>query len=281
MKKLLLIPALLGLGLAAPAAADIEWQAGPLLKTTSAPLAVATSADGSRTFVLGEGGKVQIFDQAGNLRDAITVDPSMDHIASDGDGKRIIVSSHKSNTAQPIDISYRFPFDYTDSPFLGKADAPVVLALFTDFQCPYCATVRSQLEQLLEKNPGTLKIVYKAYPLPSHKMSMPAVLAAFAANKQGHFWEFYDKLYSDFRNLSPERIKLYATELNMDMGQYEKDLADQKIQAQVGRDLREAQMAGVGGTPTMFINGLLVENRSPQGMQELIDRELSKRTKAK
>jgi len=127
--------AVIGLGLAAsPATAAIEWQAGPPLKTTAAPLAVATSADGSRTFVLGEGGKVQIFDNVGNLRDAIEVDPSMDHITSDGDGHRIIVSSHKNNLAQPIDISYRFPFDYTDSPVLGKPEAPVVLALFSDFQ---------------------------------------------------------------------------------------------------------------------------------------------------
>ena len=283
MKKHLLILAILGLGLAArPAAAAIEWQAGAPLKTTAAPVAVATSADGSRTFVLVEGGKVQIFDNTGNLRDTIEgLDQNLNHITCDGDGKRIIVSSRKDNLALPIDISYRFPFDYTDSPVQGKADAPVVLVLFSDFQCPYCSTVKAQLDQLLEKNPDTLKIVYKAYPLPSHKMSMPAVLAAFAANKQGHFWDFYEKLYSDFRNLSPERIKLYASELKLDMAQYEKDLADQKVQAQVGRDLREAQMSGVGGTPTMFINGLLVQNRSPQGMQEMIDRELSKRAKGK
>lgn len=117
-----------------PAAADIEYQAGPALKTTAAPVDVATSADGSRTFVLVEGGKVQIHDQAGNLRDVIAVDPAMDHITSDGDGNRIIVSSRKNSLAQQIDISYRFPFDYTDSPFLGKAEAAVVLALFSDFQ---------------------------------------------------------------------------------------------------------------------------------------------------
>lgn len=134
---------------------------------------------------------------------------------------------------------------------------------------------------MLEKNPDTLKIVYKAYPLPSHKMSMPAVTAAFAANQQGHFWEFHDKLFSDFRNLSPERIKLYASELKMDMARYEKDQADPKVQAQISRDLREAQLAGVGGTPTMFINGLLVQNRSPQAMQEMINQELRKRGKAK
>ncbi len=133
MKKTLLL-LFLCLCLSDPAVADIEWQAGPALKTMAAPVDVATSADGSRTFVLVEGGKVQIHDQAGNLRDVIAVDPAMDHITSDGDGNRIIVSSRKNSLAQQIDISYRFPFDYTDSPFLGKAEAPVVLALFSDFQ---------------------------------------------------------------------------------------------------------------------------------------------------
>lgn len=134
MKKQLLL-ATLCLGLSVrPAAADIDWQAEAPLKTTAPPLAIATTIDGNRTFALVEGGKVQIFDGAGNLRDTIEVDPAMDQLASDGHGNRIIVSSHKKNLAQPIDISYRFPFDYTDSPVLGKADAPVVLALFSDFQ---------------------------------------------------------------------------------------------------------------------------------------------------
>ena len=134
---------------------------------------------------------------------------------------------------------------------------------------------------MLEKNPDTLKIVYKAYPLPSHQMSMPAVIGAFAANKQGRFWDFYDKLFSDYRNLSPEKIKQIATDLKLDMVQYDKDVADQKIQAQIGRDLREAQQAGVRGTPSLYLNGLPVENRSPQGIQEMIDRDLRKRNPAK
>ncbi len=134
---------------------------------------------------------------------------------------------------------------------------------------------------MLEKNPDTLKIVYKAYPLPSHKMSMPAVIAAFAANKQGRFWDFHDKIFADFRSLSPEKIKQIATDLKLDMARYDKDQADPKVQAQINRDQREAQLAGVSGTPTMFINGLLVQSRSPQAMQEMINQELRKRGKAK
>jgi protein-disulfide isomerase len=134
---------------------------------------------------------------------------------------------------------------------------------------------------LLEKNPNTLKVVYKAYPLQNHQMSLPAVVAAFAANKQGRFWDFYDQLYTDFRNLNPEKIKKIATDLKLDMAQYEKDQTDQQLQSLIKRDMREAQQAGVRGTPSMYINGLPVENRSPQGLQEMIDRELRKTDKAK
>lgn len=134
---------------------------------------------------------------------------------------------------------------------------------------------------MLEKNPTTLKVVYKAFPLRNHPMSMPAVIAAFAANRQGRFWDFYDKLFADFRNLSPEKIQQIATDLKLDMDRYNRDLADRQISELIGRDLREAQQAGVRGTPSMSINGLQVENRSPQGLQEMIDRELRKRDQTK
>jgi sugar lactone lactonase YvrE len=138
MKKPPVLPALLlliPLGLAAgPAAAAIEWQSGPALKSANAPVDVAISADGNRSFVLSKGGKIQIYDKTGKLSDTLDVDPATDHIAADGDGNRLLISSNANGSAQQIEISYRFPFDYKDSPFLGKADAPVVLAVFSDFQ---------------------------------------------------------------------------------------------------------------------------------------------------
>lgn len=137
MKKTHFLPALLLITLclaSQPAAAALEWQSGPALKTAAAPIDVTISADGNRTFVLTEGGKIHIYDQAGKLSESMEVDPNTDHIATNGDGNLLIISSSKSGVAQQIEISYRFPFDYKDSPFLGNADAPVVLAVFSDFQ---------------------------------------------------------------------------------------------------------------------------------------------------
>ena len=98
-------------------------------------------------------------------------------------------------------------------------------------------------------------------------MSLPAVKAAFAAERQGRFWEFHDKIFADFRNLTPEKLNQIAVDLGLDMTRYAKDMTSPEVQQHINRDLREAQQAEVNGTPTIFINGFRVQNRSLQGIQ--------------
>jgi protein-disulfide isomerase len=116
---------------------------------------------------------------------------------------------------------------------------------------------------VLEKNPETLKIVYKAFPLRSHKLAGPAVEGALAAHNQGRFWEFHDKVFS-YIYPKPGPKKLV------------KDLKSPAIKKLIQRDMREGRDAGVTGTPTLFINGRRIKNRSPQGIQQMIDSELKK-----
>jgi len=132
---------------------------------------------------------------------------------------------------------------------------------------------------VLEKNPDTVKIVYKAFPIRSHSMSLPAVKAAFAAQRQGRFWEFHDKLFADYRNLNPQKINQIAIDLGLDMTRYAKDMTSPEVQQQINRDLREAQQAEVTGTPTIYINGFRVQNRSLTAIQEMIDQQLQKNGK--
>jgi len=129
---------------------------------------------------------------------------------------------------------------------------------------------------VLEKNPNTVKIVYMAFPIRSHKMSLPAVKAAFAAQRQGRFWEFHDKIFANYRNLTPEKLNQIAVDLGLDMTRYAKDMTSPEVQQHINRDLREAQQAEVNGTPTIFINGFRVQNRSLQGIQQMIDQQLQK-----
>ena len=129
------------------------------------------------------------------------------------------------------------------------------------------------LEQVLEKNPETVKMVFKNMPLRFHKFADPAARAALAAHKQGKFWEFHDRLFA-LEKLSNEAINNVAVELGLDIAQFNNDMNAPEIRQMINKDMVDAQNAGVTGTPTIFINGKKLKNRSPEGFQEMIDKEL-------
>lgn len=132
------------------------------------------------------------------------------------------------------------------------------------------------LEQVLEKNPHQVKLVYKNFPLNNHKFAMPAAIAALAAEKQGKFWEFHDLLFKDYNRLNEQKINEIAQQLKLDMEKFAKDRKDPRIRAVINRDLAEGNQVGVRGTPTIFINGRLLRNRSIPGFQQLIEKALKK-----
>jgi protein-disulfide isomerase len=132
------------------------------------------------------------------------------------------------------------------------------------------------LEQVLEKNPDKVKLVFKNFPLRNHKFAMQAATAALAAEKQGKFWEFHDLLFKDYNRLNEQKVKEIAQKLKLDMEKFEKDRKDPQIRALINRDVSEGSRAGVRGTPTIFVNGRLLRNRSMAGFQELIEKALKK-----
>ncbi len=139
---------------------------------------------------------------------------------------------------------------------------------------------------MLENNPDTLKIVYKNFPLRSHKLARPAAEGAMAANEQGRFWDFHDKIFSFItspskKKLNKKELGLIPIDLGLDMPRYLASMKNPAIKELINRDLREGQIAGVTGTPALFVNGRKVNNRSPQGIQKMINQELQKlRSKA-
>jgi protein-disulfide isomerase len=110
-------------------------------------------------------------------------------------------------------------------------------------------------------------------PLRFHKFADPSARAALAAHQQGKFWEFHDKLFA-LEKLSNEAINNIAVELQLDIAQFNKDMNSPEVRQMLNKDLLDAQKAGVTGTPTIFINGKKLKNRSPEGFQAMIDREL-------
>ena len=133
------------------------------------------------------------------------------------------------------------------------------------------------LEQVLEKNPEKVRIVFKNFPLRSHPFALKAATAAMAAGKMGKFWEFHDLLFQNHDRINDEKISEIATTLGLDQETLDKDMQDPEIGQQIRRDFQDGIDAGVRGTPTVFINGKLLRDRSPEGLQRAVDEALAKK----
>ncbi len=128
---------------------------------------------------------------------------------------------------------------------------------------------------MFEKNSETVKIAYKHLPLRSHNMARPAALASLAANEQAKFWEYHDKLFAE-KTIVPASIDKIAAEIGLDMDKFNSDRNSARNQQIVAEDTAEAGKLGVTGTPTIFINGRKLQQRSLAGFQAMIDDELRK-----
>lgn len=132
------------------------------------------------------------------------------------------------------------------------------------------------LEQVLEKYPENVKIAFKNFPLQNHKFAMKAAVAALAAESQGKFWEFHDLLFKNYNKLNDQKIQEISLAVGLNQEEYEKKKGDPAIQQKVRQDALEGRQAGVRGTPTVFINGIRLKDRSLKGFQAAIDKQLQK-----
>ena len=129
---------------------------------------------------------------------------------------------------------------------------------------------------MLEKYPGKVRLVFKNFPLRNHKLAKPAAQAALAAGKQGKFWEYHDKVFEKYNKLSAELLEQFAQELGLDMDRFKKERGGSEITSLINRDIREGSRIGVRGTPTIFVNGKRLGQRSIEAFSAAIESELKK-----
>jgi protein-disulfide isomerase len=132
---------------------------------------------------------------------------------------------------------------------------------------------------LLEKYPLQVKLVFKSFPLAQHKFAKKAAVAAFAARRQGKFWEYHDLLFENVDTLSDQKFRQIARELGLDLERFEKDINDLKIVARINQDIRLGANMGVRGTPTVFINGRASRARTLEALEAAVENELEKARK--
>ena len=174
---------------------------------------------------------------------------------------------------------YRLQFDNAKAPTLGKADAPITLVEFSDFQCPFCKGMAPTLKEVAQKLGDKVQIVYRQYPISSiHPFAMKAAEASLCANEQGKFWEIHDAMFEDQAKLAVRDLKATAVRLGLDAKKFDTCLDSGRYVEQVQNDLREGQRAGVTGTPAVFINGVEVPggNVPYSTLEAAIERELAR-----
>jgi protein-disulfide isomerase len=140
-------------------------------------------------------------------------------------------------------------------PARGAASAPVVVLLFSDFQCPYCARVEPILKGVREQFPKDVQVVFKHNPLPIHAQAPLAHEAAIEAGRQGKFWEMHDLLFANQQRLRRDDLVAHARQLGLDVPAFTRAVDAHTHRPVVERDMAEARALGVTGTPAVFING--------------------------
>jgi protein-disulfide isomerase len=130
-------------------------------------------------------------------------------------------------------------------------------------------------EQVLDKYPESVKIVFKHYPLVFHKQALPAAQASMAAAEQGRFWEYHDELFINQSSLGSEKYLEIAKSLGLDLKKFSLDMMRPSLRQKIEQDVADAKRAGVTGTPSIFVNGRKLKKRDFAAISKLIDDELA------
>lgn len=167
-----------------------------------------------------------------------------------------------------------------DDAFLGKADAPVTIVEFSEYQCPYCKRHVDQTMPKIKENyidTGKVKYVFRDFPLEFHPNAMPAALAAECAGDEGNdmYFKMHDELFKNQASLSEEKIIEIAKSIGLNMKNFNTCFESEKYKDEIAKDIEDGKKLGISGTPGFIINGWLVKGAFPfETFEALIEQEL-------
>lgn len=202
------------------------------------------------------------------------------------------VLTHRGPTVIVVDP--KIPAGAAEGHLMGKADAPVQVMEFGDFECPGCGNFANITEPDVRTrliNTGIVGFRFFDFPLSQHKNSFTAHLAASCADDQGKFWEMHDRLYAgqdewsdltDPNMTSPLPVfRRYAKEMGMDVPKWEDCVTTQKYTARILGNQAEGTRRNVAQTPTIIIGDKQVNGLTYDEFKKLVDEVLAESTKAK
>lgn len=145
----------------------------------------------------------------------------------------------------------------------SNPDAPVVVVEYADLQCSACRTAHANIVKPLLEQFGThIRFELRHFPLSSlHPQALEAAEAAECAADQGKFWEYADIAFSKQKEMSREKLLVWAEEISLETSRFEQCLTSGSKRALVLSEYREGSKKGVLGTPTFFVNAEKVESK--------------------
>ncbi|HEY1694269.1 MAG TPA: thioredoxin domain-containing protein [Polyangiaceae bacterium] len=187
---------------------------------------------------------------------------------------------HRGASGGEVHSAYAARFDpaavrqipVAGAPSEGPASAPVTIVEFVDLECPHCKVGVELVDALLASNPGAVRVVYKAYPIEHHAHAVDAACAAFAADRQGKFWEMLHALLAHQDKLEPRDVEGYARTLRLDLARWRADMKSPAVAQRVDDDRKAGDALGIKGTPTFYVDGR--ELGSDESLAERVREEL-------
>ena len=176
------------------------------------------------------------------------------------------------------------PADEKEDPLLharGARKAPLTLEIYGDFQCPSCSLVSQLIDDLQVQYTDKLRVVFHEFPLEMHEHALEAAMAAEAAGLQGKFWEMHDRLYRYQQVWSKASnagffFEAYAKEIGLNIEQFQADRTSPDVKARIMADGGTGTVRGVKNTPTLFLNGDMVQaGFTKEKLQEAIEAALA------
>ena len=157
-------------------------------------------------------------------------------------------------TADTI-VDLAVPVDSERDHIRGPMDADVTLLEYGDLECPYCGQAEPVIRELLSEM-GNLRYVWRHLPLSDvHPQAQMAAEASEAAALQGRFWDMHDRLITHQDELKIRQIMGHAEALGLDMDKFTAAIQKRKGAGRIAEDVESADLSGVSGTPSFFING--------------------------
>lgn len=151
-------------------------------------------------------------------------------------------------------IKDQSPKIFSSDPYLGNSNAKITLVIFTDFECEFCQAEVQVLKNVLSTYQSTVRLVYKEYPLPSHKNGFRAAEIARCAQDQGKFWQMHDILFNNQEALNKLDLDKISKDAGIDVNKLKTCLEDKSADTKIEQNIAEGQRLGVTEIPTIFVN---------------------------